>query len=596
MNITQSSRIAHKVLRIASVFVLSLTLLGCGSGDDIDDDKLTIKIDTGSVLGAKSKDANVIEYRGIPYAEAPVGDRRWALPVSKGNLGTGVFDATKFGAACPQEPRYQITDGSTEEDCLTINVTVPADVKPDERLPVVFWIHGGAGVGGSSNLYRLDKLASQGRVVVVSANYRIGILGFMPLSALRGQPVNGNFGIEDQRLAMRWVQRNIAKFGGDPNNVTLAGESAGGASICMHLASPEKTEGLFHKAIIMSFGCLAPMKTMDNIFTEVSEPVENNYLKCTGGDLQCLRSKKVEDILVAQGAFTKDKAKVSTLANPFFTVYGTASEPNATIPRSFKNALETGKFKNVPLLIGGATNELGVYVGYFWQASQQGKSNTAQPFVSPEDNPPVNTKTFDTTWLPFFYKDKWKDVSDKYTPQDGWAKDTQGDIQAAEALSKAISDHNPMIGMSNCLFLHTYDRIRQYPQSSPIYTFEFADPDALVKGVGIGKPYPNFKLGPVHSAILNYIFPNYSNNSKINAPDLPEQSEALAKQIVESWASFATTGKPSVTGVANWPQYSGGETVLKFVPNQVALFNADEAHQCTSFWAKQYPDTLKKPR
>jgi para-nitrobenzyl esterase len=571
-----------KLIQLIIAAALITCLVSCGGGNTDSASPPTAQTDTGKVQGAVRN--GVIEYRGIPYAEAPVGHLRWALPVSKA-AWSGTLDATNFGSACPQQSRYSgLTDSSTTEDCLSINVTVPADIKPGERLPVIFWIHGGAYVGGSSNLYRLDKLANQGRVIVVSPNYRIGILGFMPLTPLKGQLVNGNFGLEDQRLAMRWVQRNIAAFGGDASNVTLAGESAGAASICAHLTAPEATDALFHKAIVMSFGCLAPMKSMDDIFTEVSGPVESDskYLNCSGSGealLQCLRNKSVEEILQTQGKFTADNATNPRLANPFFTVYGTKSVPNVTMPRSFKEALDTQHLRNVPLLIGGAKNELGLYVGYFWQANQ------ANP-----NAPPINASSVERFWLPFFYGNNSTVVSGQYEPTVGWSKAT--DNQSAEILSQALSDHNPLIGFSGCLYLHTYNSIRQYPGASPLYVYEFADPDALVNGVGITEPYPPFPLGPVHSSILNYVFPNYSNNSKMNAQSLPDASEALSLKIVDAWTRFATTGKPSMTGVTNWPTYSGGSSVMKLIPNQVGLFNADEAHRCSSFWKGLYPGSL----
>ncbi|MEN9977086.1 MAG: hypothetical protein RIR36_1246, partial [Bacteroidota bacterium] len=151
----------------------------------------------------------VYEYRGIPYAVPPTGNRRWSLPEPVTSLGPGVFKAYDFGSACPQNPRSGSPEKYVDEDCLSLNVTTPADMKPGERLPVFFWIHGGAFVGGSSNLYRLDKLAHEGRLVVVSINYRLGAFGFMPHPAFASNGYSGNYGLEDQRLAMKWVQQNI---------------------------------------------------------------------------------------------------------------------------------------------------------------------------------------------------------------------------------------------------------------------------------------------------------------------------------------------------------------------------------------------------
>ena len=127
---------------------------------------------------------------------------------------------------------------------------------------MLVWFYGGAFVGGSTRLYPIDFLAREGDMVVVSVNYRLGPLGFMAHPAF-GAEANGGYALEDQRAALRWVQRNIAAFGGDPGNVTIGGVSAGAASVCMHLISPERTAGLFHKAIIQSAGCTFRMRSVD---------------------------------------------------------------------------------------------------------------------------------------------------------------------------------------------------------------------------------------------------------------------------------------------------------------------------------------------
>ena len=247
---------------IKSLLILAIcTLAACNNHSNNIKSTLTAQTQYGAVKGVERNGA--IEFRGIPYAAAPEGDLRWAMPVQP-KAWEGVRDASVFGNACPQQARFNLTDASTTEDCLNLNVSIPADIRDGEKLPVLFWIHGGAFVGGSSNLYRNDKLANKGRLIVVTPNYRLGVLGFMPHPAFRNaNHLNGNYGLEDQRAALKWVQNNIAAFGGDANNVTISGESAGAASICMHLASPEKVTGLFHKAIMTSAGCLAHLKTVD---------------------------------------------------------------------------------------------------------------------------------------------------------------------------------------------------------------------------------------------------------------------------------------------------------------------------------------------
>ena len=529
-----------------------------------------LTIDNGRIQGIYTRAPTgkvAIEYRGIPYAEAPVGERRWALPKAK-QAWSGVLDASNFGSACPQVSRFALTDSSVTEDCLTLNVTLPGDIKAGEQLPVMFWIHGGGFVGGASNLYRTDWLATEGRMVVVTANYRLGFLGFVPLPALASHPVNGNFGIEDQREALRWVQSNIARFGGDPKRVTVAGESAGAASICMHLASPEQVRGLFQQAIVVSAGCLAPIKTVTQAAEKNGKTIADS-LGCPGGrDLSCLRAKSVADILRAQTSFTE---KNPTDLAAFAPVYGTPEAPNATIPTSVADALaqhKGGSFLPVPILMGGMQKELLLYVGYWWQDALGGKG------------PALDNASIHHYWLPNFYGERARAVAKKY----GFNNPSVG----AERLGIALSDYNPLLGINNCLYYRTADAIKAYPGSSNMYLFEFADPQALVKGVGIERPYPDFPLGPVHSSILNYLFPHFSNDKKIDSPNLPARSQVLANQITQYWAAFVHTGHPTVQTLPAWIPYSDSRSIMRFLPNQVGMFDGGASHHC-DWWKTLYP-------
>lgn len=529
--------------------------------------------DTGYVQGifnTYSTGAKVVEYRGIPYAEAPIGDLRWSLPKAKGPW-IKTLDASQFGDACPQVARFGLTDASNNEDCLTINITAPKDIQSGEKLPVLFWIHGGAFVGGASNLYRLDKLAVEGRMVVVTANYRLGFLGFVPLKAFEKNPVNGNYGLEDQREAMRWVQRNIGQFGGDPNNVTIAGESAGGGSVCMHLASPTQVNGLFHKAIITSAGCLATIKSIDEGISTAEIISGQKYLNCpsASNNINCLRSKSVAEILAAQTDYASNPADLA----PYIPTHGTPNRPNATLPTSIADALNQkngGQFKMVPTMIGGEKKELLLYVAYWWQDHE-----------ADNKKPAMDAAAINSFWLAYFYGANAGEVAKRY----GFNKQSA----TAEDFGATLSDYNPKLGINNCLYYSTADKIKAYPGSLPLYLFEFQDPNALVNGVGISKPYPPFSLGPVHSAMINYLFPNYSNNKKIDAPNLPAISEALASQIVKYWSAFAYKATPLSGDLPNWPAYtSKGANIQKFLPQNIESFDGSTAHQC-SFWNSLYP-------
>ena len=564
------------MLKFLSKLLICTSLVTSAVYAKTPESSLVVQTDNGKVAGVVRNGAK--EFRGIPFAAAPVGDLRWELP-QPAKPWTGVRDASAFGSACPQQARFNLTDESLNEDCLFLNVSVPKDIKPHEKLPVLFWIHGGAFVGGASSLYRLDKLASDGRMVVVSTNYRLGVLGFMPHSAFaKADGLNGNYGLEDQRAAMRWVQRNIASFGGDPTQVTVAGESAGAGSVCAHISSPDNVKGLFSKAIILSGGCLQSLKTMQE--AESTGTYISDAVGCKGTNaevLACMRHSakaSVSNLLQVQGEYA---AKFPADLIPFSIVPGTSEKPNRTFPQTTQRALDTGTLVPVPLMMGGARSELRLYVAYWWQEAQEGKM------------PPINSKTFNA-WLSKLYSGKPAQgdksyaqlIEAEYKPASGWSSEQA----VPAALGTVLSDFIPTVGINNCLFLKMADALQGYSTkhvSVPLYQFEFADANALVNGVGIAKPYPDFELGAVHSSALNYLFPGYSNNSKINAPELPTASQKLAKTMLRQWSAFVKSGTPD----KDWPLYKGGNTVMRWEPGNVGLYDAAAQHKC-AFWNGLY--------
>ncbi|MBC7976123.1 MAG: carboxylesterase family protein, partial [Myxococcales bacterium] len=191
------------------------------------------------------------QFRGIPYAAPPVGDRRWKPP-QRAARWPGVLDTTQFRNHCPQAGG-PFGEASDTEDCLFLNVTTPRELAFRLR-PVMVWIHGGGLTAGQSDVYDPTPLVDQGDVIVVTINYRLGALGFTAhpsLTAESADAASGNYGLLDQQEALRWVRRNILLFGGDPTRVTIFGESAGGLSVHAHLASPT-SHGLFQRAIVQS--------------------------------------------------------------------------------------------------------------------------------------------------------------------------------------------------------------------------------------------------------------------------------------------------------------------------------------------------------
>ena len=505
----------------------------------------------------------VIEYRSIPYARKP---ERWSAP-QPAPAWQGVRDGGNFGPACPQQARFNLTEASSEEDCLSVNVSRPLTIPPGRRLPVFVWIHGGAFVGGSANLYRLDALARQG-MVVVSANYRLGVLGFMPHPAF-DPATNGNFGLLDQREALRWVQRNIAAFGGDPANVTVGGESAGAGSVCLHLATPEQSRGLFHKALVISGGCLAPLPTVQEysqLGTAIAAAVDCRQ-KESAPLLACLRSRPLVDPLQSEKGLLEAGARATEGKTMSF---GPSIGAPQVTPRSMAQAIAQGMVHNVPVLMGGARDELRLYLGYDQQ--------------SPD---PVTAANYADRLLRHYGTTKDTPLGQRILARYPLKEPSR----APETLGSVISHYNPQVGISNCLYLHTAATLRRR-SNLPLYSFEFADAKALVLGVGIAAtPDPGMEFGAVHSAGLNYLFPHLSNTSRIDAPDLLPASQPLASQMQQMVASFAARGVPSATGLPAWPLFSNGRSVMRLMPGQSGLYDASQYHDC-NFWRQLFAKEL----
>ncbi len=247
----------------------------------------------------------VRKFLGIPYAAPPVGKLRWRPPQAHARWFTPV-KTTKFGNHCPQDPS-PFGIASVTEDCLFLNVFTPVP-KPDDRddspsrgHPVMVWIHGGALILWESDDFVPTKLVKEGGVIVVTINYRLGALGFLAHPALSAEStdhVSGNYGIKDQQFALQWVRRNIAVFGGDPDNVTIFGESAGGLGVLSQLASP-RASGLFHRAIVESGAYELTLPTMAD--TESQGLAFATSVGCGNQTAECLRSISVETILANQG-------------------------------------------------------------------------------------------------------------------------------------------------------------------------------------------------------------------------------------------------------------------------------------------------------
>jgi para-nitrobenzyl esterase len=316
-------------------------------------DPLIAKVEGGTVRGVVTVGA--ISWKGIPYAAPPVGNLRWRVPQPVVPW-TGVKETTRFGPACMQ------TDNVVKsEDCLTLNVWRPQTMT--RPLPVMVWIHGGAMVHGSAAIYPFDAMAAKG-VVIVSMNFRLGRLGYFAhpaLSAESPSDVRGNYGFMDQLAALRWVQTNIATFGGDPEQVTIFGESAGGGSVLAHLVSP-MSRGLFHRAIAQSPdtpGARARAIPVSDLATAEKAAVDWSRAVGVAGEgepvLKQLRALPVEKLLegVSGPATLKAlSAGVTPLGMAMAIVDG------RFLPEVPEAALAAGRQAVVPIIIGANDRDL----------------------------------------------------------------------------------------------------------------------------------------------------------------------------------------------------------------------------------------------
>jgi para-nitrobenzyl esterase len=498
----------------------------------------------------------VYEFLGIPYAAPPVGALRWMPPQPVKPWGEP-RDATKFANTCPQVTELGAFAGpaSITEDCLYLNVF---SSNLSGRNPVLVWIHGGGNVDGESNDYDGSKLATGGPTgsptVVVTLNYRLGLFGFLAHPALdsEGHPF-GNYGILDTQAVLRWVQRNIEAFGGDPGRVTLGGQSAGAINTGANVLSP-LAAGLFNRAIYQS----APFSTHEYVPLSTALTYGMGFAAaagCPGEDAAaCLRELSASRILQLQGT--------PNASGPYVTV-GVIVD-GTIIPIAPETAYATGQFNKIPIM-GGTTRNEGTFVNAtteYFSGPPQTPMTAAQYVANVQNSYPPATAAAVLAEYP---------LANYASPQLAW--------------SAVYTD--PKFA---CQARHVVHLMGRWV---PVYQYEFNYSDA---------PYyfpsmPGFVPLASHTADIQFLFPGWHggilgvnvDQASGQPRELNLDETHLSDQLVAAWTNFARTANPNGSGDSPWPPFTtaaGAPAIFsQNVPSSGVLTDAQFAadHHC-AFW------------
>jgi len=488
---------------------------------------------------------SVNEYLGIPYAASPVGARRWQPPQPFGRWH-GVFDAAQFGNVCPQFDSL-IGRFVGNEDCLFLNVYTPQPSQLPQRghhrgLPVMVWIHGGGLTTGTGELYDPTPMIAQGHVIVVTINYRLGLLGFFAQTALDSEShPAANYGLMDQQFALKWVRKNICAFGGDSTQVTIFGESAGGQSIYANLASPT-AHGLFQRAIAES-GAYASFTDYQNAIIPIAqaeavgsvfEPSGEAFATAVGCSSQtavCMRAVTPETLVSAQPF-------------PMYPVIDGVLLTN-TLGTSFS----TGHFNRVPVISGTNHDEYRLFVALDYDYAGHPLTNadyaTAVEVLWGPVLGPIVLEVYPLPASP---------------PTDA----------ASLALGASGTD-----GSFSCPARRADQSLSRYVTT---YTYEFNDENAPLE---FGLVPASFPLGAYHSAEVQYLMIFFG----VPVPFTTDQQQ-LSAAMISYWTQFATSGNPNSADEPLWAAYNPAtdqfQSLVPPTPAAESTFATD--HNCTTFW------------
>ncbi|XP_035971029.1 cocaine esterase isoform X2 [Halichoerus grypus] len=501
----------------------------------------------GSLVHVKDTDVGVHTFLGIPFAKPPLGPLRFAPPEPP-EPWSGVKDGTSHPAVCLQNITIMnavalkllnktLPVTSMSEDCLYLSVYTPAYAREGSSLPVLVWIHGGGLVTGMASMYDGSVLAAFEDVVVVTIQYRLGVLGFFSTG---DKHAPGNWGYLDQVAALRWVQQNIAYFGGDPGLVTIFGQSAGGTSVSSHVVSP-MSQGLFHRAIMESGVALLPGLIVSSA-SAVSTMVAN-LSACGQVDSEalvgCLRGKTEEEFLA--------------ISQPFMITPGVVD--GTFLPRHPRELLASADFQPVPSIIGVNNDEYG------WLIPSTMKI-------------PDTRKEMD--------RETVKSILQQVSPTlsvDLWMEEYMGDSGDPQTLRAQFSEM-----MGDCIFVIPTLQVANFQRlHAPVYFYEFQHRPSFLKDV---RP-PHVRAD--HGDELLFVFGTLSWRGYI---EVTEEEKLLSRKMMKYWANFARNGDPNGEGLPHWPVFDQEEQYLQ-LNTQPAVGRALKAHRL-QFWTKTLPQKTRE--
>jgi para-nitrobenzyl esterase len=514
-----------------------------------------VKIESGQLAGIKGIDPSVTVFKGIPYAAPPIGDLRWRAPQPV-SAWQGVKLADQFGAICPQESRPG-DQTAMDENCLTANVWTAAKSAKEHR-PVLVWIYGGAFAAGSGSQSTFDGegLARKG-VIVVTFNYRVGALGFLAtpeLSQESGHNASGNYGLLDDIAMLQWVKKNIAAFGGDPDQVTIAGQSAGAGS-CGFLSMSPLAKGLFKRAILESHA-------------RYSRDLELRYLSVSLRQLASAESAGTQfaaergaHSLAELRAMPWQKLIVSGNMPDNLVDTGSPAKPPLfrpvvdgwVLPHGYSETYALGGQNNVSIIAGNNKDETGAVPDTAFAALRAPGANQVRP-----GSPHVNVTLAD---FQAAAKAKFGDMSDEFLKLYPAADDDE----AAHQSNTAARDNSR---------ISTYMWGTDWTKSVklPVYTYFWTH----------AMPGPGHDMrGAFHGSEINYVFNN------LYATDAPwtDEDRAIADKMSSYWANFIKTGNPNGQDLPLWPVYDPSKPRVMALGDQWGPIPvADEAR--IDFWKR----------